>query len=173
MGGGAWPAARRVVIGVSAASIAVRRAAVSDVPRVLEIEQASFVDPWTGEAFRASLTLPHLRFLVAEADGRPGGVGTVVGYVLAMVMGPEGEVADIAVAPEARGRGVGGVLLDQVTDLLVGTGVRTVYLEVRESNVAARRLYEGRDFRMVGRRRGYYRHPVEDALVLRREIDPP
>jgi ribosomal-protein-alanine N-acetyltransferase len=89
-----------------------------------------------------------------------------------MVMGPEGEIADIAVAPEARGRGVGGVLLDRVTELLAESGVRTIYLEVRESNLAARGLYDARSFRMIGRRRGYYQHPAEDALVLRREIVP-
>jgi [ribosomal protein S18]-alanine N-acetyltransferase len=46
-----------------------------------------------------------------------------------------------------------------------------VWLEVRPSNAAARRLYESRGFQLIGRRRGYYRAPVEDALVMRREID--
>ena len=172
MGGGAWSAARRAVTVGSMESVVVRRAEERDVGRILEIETASFVDPWTGEAFRSSLTLPHLRFLVAEGDRapEPGGAAAVVGYVLAMVMGPEGEIADIAVAPEARGRGVGGVLLDRVMALVQHEGVGTIYLEVRESNVAARRLYESRAFRLVGRRRRYYQHPVEDALVLRREI---
>lgn len=175
MGGGARAPARRAVTVGSVESVTVRRAEERDVPRVLEIERVSFVDPWTGEAFRSSLILPHLRFLVADADpaaGGAGGAAGVVGYVLAMVMGPEGEIADIAVAPEARGRGVGGVLLDHVTSLVAGEGVRTMYLEVRESNEAARRLYDSRAFRLVGRRRQYYQQPAEDALVLRREIAP-
>jgi ribosomal-protein-alanine N-acetyltransferase len=121
-----------------------------------------------------------MRFLVAESreGGQGGGQGSasgapaVLGYVLATVLGPEGEIADIAVAPEARGRGIGGILLDEMLAMLGGEGVRTVYLEVRESNAAARRLYESRSFGPVGRRRGYYQHPVEDALVLRREIGP-
>jgi ribosomal-protein-alanine N-acetyltransferase len=158
----------------SVASVVVRAAEERDVARVLQIERASFADPWTGDAFRSSLTLPHLRFLVAESEVGAGdaGAAVLVGYVLAMVMGPEGEIADIAVAPEARGRGVGGVLLDRVTELLAESGVRTIYLEVRESNLAARGLYDARSFRMIGRRRGYYQHPAEDALVLRREIVP-
>jgi len=164
------------VTGPALASLVVRHADAGDIGRVLEIEQASFVDPWTDEAFRTSLTLPHLRFLVvgpdAGATAPAAGGDAVVGYVLAMVVGPEGEIADIAVAPEARGRGVGGLLLDRATDLLIEGGVRTIYLEVRESNEAARRLYEGRSFAMIGRRRSYYRQPVEDALVLRREIAP-
>jgi [ribosomal protein S18]-alanine N-acetyltransferase len=55
---------------------------------------------------------------------------------------------------------------------LTEDGVRAVYLEVRESNQRARTLYESSGFDSVGRRRGYYRHPLEDALVLRREIGP-
>jgi ribosomal-protein-alanine N-acetyltransferase len=89
-----------------------------------------------------------------------------------MVLGIEGEIADIAVAPDARGQGIGGVLLDRATLGLHQAGVRTLYLEVRESNHAARRLYESRQFGQVGRRKGYYQHPAEDALVLRRDLVP-
>lgn len=159
------------------ATVLVRLAEARDVARVTAIEASSFADPWTEDAFRASLTLAHLRFLVAEwvGEGVTGGMAGaqgVAGYVLAMVLGPEGEIADIAVGHEARGRGIGGALLDEVTRRLLSEGVRTIYLEVRESNVAARRLYEGRGFGQVGRRRGYYQHPAEDALVLRRELAP-
>jgi ribosomal-protein-alanine N-acetyltransferase len=87
-------------------------------------------------------------------------------------MGDEGEIADIAVDPSARRAGVGGLLLARVEDEMARCGVRALYLEVRESNLAALGLYHGRGFRAVGRRRAYYRHPVEDALVLKREIDP-
>lgn len=176
MGGGAGSAARHAVTVGSVESVIVRLAEERDVEPVLAIERVSFVDPWTEEAFRSSLVLPHLRFLVAEAEpapGGPGGAAAVIGYVLAIVMGPEGEIADIAVAAEARGRGVGGVLLDRVTELVEGMGVRTMYLEVRVSNEAARWLYGSRDFRLIGRRRRYYQHPAEDALVLRREIGSP
>ena len=155
--------------------LTVRRATERDVERVSVIESASFADPGTLDAFRTSLTLSHMHFLVAESrDAEAGadaaGASGVVGYVLAMIIGPEGEIADIAVAPEARGRGVGGLLLDEATAGLRGVGVRTIYLEVRESNLAARRLYESRSFGHVGKRRGYYQHPPEDALVLRKEL---
>ena len=152
-----------------APALVVRTAEARDVARVAEIELASFADPWTAESFRTSLTLDHMRFLVAVRDDGPTGAGQVVGYVLAMVLGPEAEIADIAVAPESRGAGTGGLLLDEVTQRLRALGVRTIYLEVRESNEAARRLYESRGFGHVGRRRGYYQLPAEDALVMRRE----
>jgi len=63
-------------------------------------------------------------------------------------------------------------LLERAIAELREAAVRTIYLEVRESNLAARTLYEANGFESVGRRRGYYRSPVEDALVLRREIGP-
>ena len=75
-------------------------------------------------------------------------------------------------SPAARRRGIGGFLLDAMIAELRTEGVLILYLEVRESNEAARSLYESRGFVAVGRRPGYYRHPVEDALVLKREIAP-
>jgi ribosomal-protein-alanine N-acetyltransferase len=87
-----------------------------------------------------------------------------------MVAADEGEIADLAVAPWARRRGVGGLLLDLAAADARDVGVRTLYLEVRESNAAAIALYESRGFGTIGRRRQYYRHPMEDALVLRRDL---
>lgn len=171
MGGPSCRPDRRVVI---------RPAVAADVVQVATIETACFADPWTEEAFHSSLAMSHFRFLVLEGEGDGEGEGNpaatgappLVGYVLAMVLGVEGEIADIAVSPAARGRGLGGLLLDRMMDDLADEGVRTVYLEVRESNLAARRLYESRGFGALGRRRGYYRHPPEDALVLRRDLVP-
>ena len=151
-------------------ALMVRRAGPEDLVRIAEIEQASFADPWTYDALATAMGLAHIRFLVAE-EGRGSGP-RLVGYVVALVMGDEGEIADIAVDPSARRAGVGGVLLTRVEEEMARCGVRALYLEVRESNLAALGLYRAHEFDAVGRRRGYYRHPVEDALVLRRAIDP-
>jgi ribosomal-protein-alanine N-acetyltransferase len=67
----------------------------------------------------------------------------------------------------SRGRGLGGKLLDAALDEVASRGADQVFLEVRESNHTARSLYASRGFTEVSRRRGYYRSPVEDALVLR------
>ena len=150
--------------------LAVRPATPADLDRIAEIEQASFADPWTFEALKTALGLSHVRFLVAEQGGGAG--SRLVGYVVALVMGDEGEIADIAVDPSARRAGVGRLLLARVEEELARCGVRALYLEVRESNLGALGLYRDRGFEAVGRRRAYYRHPVEDALVLKREIDP-
>jgi [ribosomal protein S18]-alanine N-acetyltransferase len=154
----------------------IRRAGPGDLEGMLRIEHASFADPWTAESMSAALSLDRMSVLVAEvgdaASGAGDGTGELLGYVVALVVGPEAEIADLAVAPEARRRGIGRALLERALAELERAGVRAVYLEVRESNHAARTLYVTRGFDAVGRRRGYYRYPPEDALVLRREIGP-
>jgi ribosomal-protein-alanine N-acetyltransferase len=157
----------------------IRRCGTGDLERVAAIEQDSFSDPWTVEAFSVTLELRHLRFLVAEEgeegeEGeRPGGAEpTLLGYVVALVMADEAEIADVAVARAVRRRGVGRALLERMIADVMDEGVRSLYLEVRESNVAARALYDSLGFVPVGRRRGYYQHPAEDALLLRRDLAP-
>jgi ribosomal-protein-alanine N-acetyltransferase len=176
MGGGAWAAAGGVVSVSAGATLAIRRCIPQDLERIASIERASFSDPWSFETFSAALALRHLRFLVAEEGGRDGGAGgtapSVVGYVVALVMADEGEIADVAVAPAARRRGVARSLLERIAAEMMEAGVRALYLEVRESNAAARALYRALGFEQVGRRRGYYQHPSEDALLLRRDLAP-
>ncbi|MFL5619820.1 MAG: ribosomal protein S18-alanine N-acetyltransferase [Gemmatimonadaceae bacterium] len=154
----------------------IRRAVRGDLAGMLRIEQASFADPWTVESLATALSLDRMRVLVAEPEekARRGGdaASGLLGYVVAVVVGLEAEIADLAVAPEARRLGIGRALLERALAELREAAVQTVYLEVRESNQAARTLYESNGFESVGRRRGYYRSPVEDALVLRREIGP-
>jgi ribosomal-protein-alanine N-acetyltransferase len=161
---------------VASKPLNIRRAVRGDLAAMLRIEQASFADPWTVESMATALSLDRMRVLVAEsgelrAQGGDAPSG-LLGYVVALVAGTEAEIADLAVAPEARRLGIGRALLQRILSELSDATVQTVYLEVRESNQAARTLYESFGFGSVGRRRGYYRSPIEDALVLRREIGP-
>ena len=174
MGGDARASAHAAVIGVARLSVGVRHAVGTDLEPIAAIERVSFSDPWSVESLASALSLPHGRFFVAEdAEGKRagrGGAAVLLGYVVALLYGEEGEIADLAVAPAARRLGVGGLLLDRVVAEAMESGVRALYLEVRESNSAARALYESRGFGIVGRRRGYYQRPFEDALVLRRNL---
>lgn len=174
MGGRARACARERVI---PPPIRIRSARAADLDAVLQIERASFGDPWSRASFESSLGLERIRFLVAEeelayarqsegAQPEP----RVMGYAIALLLLDEAEIANVAVDSEWRGYGVGGRLLDQVSHEAAASGVKALYLEVRESNAAARALYASRSFAQVGQRRRYYRHPVEDALVLRRDI---
>lgn len=96
--------------------------------------------------------------------------GEVVGYVVARAVVDEGEILNLAVAPAHQRRGVGQKLARAALDRLGASGARTVYLEVRESNAAARHLYESLGFEVFARRSNYYRRPVEAALVLKAAI---
>jgi len=122
-----------------------------------------FSDPWSASDFTECVT-SGVPFLVAE---RHGGVA---GYVIAHSAADEGEILNLGVAAAHRRQGIGRALVARVLQELAGRGVRTVYLEVRASNTEARQLYESLGFGAVARRTGYYRRPVEDAVVLRAAI---
>lgn len=143
---------------------AVRRAVAADIPRIVEVEAAAFPNPWSGASFRSLLSRRDVVFLVAEVEG------DVVGHAVLWWVGEEGELANLAVDPAHRDTGVGGTLLEAVLAEARGAGVTRVFLEVRASNQRARRLYRRRGFVRVGVRRGYYRNPTEDALLLRLDL---
>ena len=141
--------------------IVIRPATRADLAQVTEIERASFSDPWTFNSFRVALDEERLNFHVAlNGNG-------VVGYAVSWCVIDEAELANLAVVPAMRGRHVGSALLDRAMRDARAAGCVVMHLEVREANLAARALYESRGFSEVGRRKRYYRAPVEDALILR------
>ena len=148
----------------AATGLVFRRAAPNDVDAILAIEEDSFTDPWSGPAFAPLVNRDHVYFVVATREGE------VIGYAVAYVAGGEAEIANFAVAGCARGQGVGRILLEHLLTALRDAAAVDVWLDVRASNVAARALYERFGFQEVGRRRGYYRRPVEDAINMRRGL---
>lgn len=167
MGGRARAAAGRGVSAGAArertrAAVVVRPARREDLAAVQAIELEAFTDPWPASAFREALASGHLYFSVA-VDAPVG----VVGYLIGWFAAGEGEIANIAVSCAAQGRGIGGRLLDDALTAARAAGAEVVHLEVRASNDRAQALYASRGFGPVGRRRAYYRDPVEDAIVLR------
>jgi ribosomal-protein-alanine acetyltransferase len=85
----------------------------------------------------------------------------------------EAEVANLAVASAARGQGIGALLVQAVLDRARAMGALDCWLEVRASNAAARGLYRHLGFDDVGLRRRYYARPVEDAILMRRNLRGP
>ena len=144
---------------------AVRNA---DIAAIAEIERRSFSDPWSERSFRDVLAHSRMFFVCARGDANGSAAARVLGYVVAWFAGGQGEIANLAVDPDARGHGIGSVLLDAALDQAKRQKTDEVFLEVRSSNLHARQLYESRGFAEVGRRRRYYRQPVEDAVILRR-----
>ena len=144
---------------VTAARYPIRPARLADVGDVGAIERAAFSDPWSANDFTECVT-SGVPFFVAERQG------VVAGYVVAHCAADEGEILNLGVASAHRRQGIGRALVERAIKELAGRGVRTVYLEVRASNAAARQLYEALGFGEVARRTRYYRRPVEDAVVL-------
>lgn len=134
--------------------------------QVAELEKVCFpADPWSEALFRDALDSPHTTILLAEGED-----GGVLGYaVLSVVLG-EGNLDNIAVAPDARRRGVADALLGAIT----GFGrehLSVLMLEVRASNAPAIALYGKHGFVPVGRRKNYYSAPREDALLMTLNFD--
>ena len=132
-----------------------------DLERVLEIENGAFSTPWKESTFRGLLHRTDTDLVAAESGGG------LVGYAVAWTVLDQSELGNVAVAPGARGRGIGRALVDAIVARVRRRGARECFLEVRESNLVAQGLYRDMGFEVVGRRRAYYNLPVEDALVMR------
>jgi [ribosomal protein S18]-alanine N-acetyltransferase len=138
---------------------------LTDLDRILEIEQASFVNPWTREMYLAELDNHGVSFCYLVRDSSQ----QVIGFCSFWRVLDELHINNLAVVPSRRGVGAGTALLREVLRESARMGAERATLEVRRSNEAARRLYERLGFSVAGVRRSYYTNPVEDALVLWRE----
>ena len=134
------------------------------IPQIAALERECFSMPWSERLLEDALFDPQASFLVAD-DGE----GNVLGYAGLHAILDEGYIDNIAVEPAARRHGVASALLD-VFCRYGAANLAFLSLEVRASNQAAISLYEKFGFREVGRRRGYYQNPKEDALILTKEF---
>ncbi len=143
--------------------IEIRRFRRSEVEAVTELEKLIFADPWTKNAFRREAEGGRESWSRVAIDD---GTGSVLGYMVAWVVADEAHLANLAVAPAARGRGVAQRLLDDLIAESARRKARMIALEVRRSNVAAQGLYRKNGFYTTMIRREYYRDNREDALVM-------
>jgi ribosomal-protein-alanine N-acetyltransferase len=134
---------------------------VDDLPAVHAIERASFESPWPADAYRSELETNRLaQYLVVHAGE------AIVGYAGMWLMVDEAHIITFAVHPAWRRQRIGERLLLALLDLANEGGAHEATLEVRLSNIAARRLYEKFGFRPVGLRPRYYSDNGEDALIM-------
>ena len=144
----------------------VRSATPADLAAMQAIAaRAVTAAEWSEGHYQALFALqpPRLALVLEEAEAE----AAIEGFVVARAAGPEWEIENIAVAGPARRRGLGTRLLGDLLRRARAAGAEAVFLEVRESNHAARALYEKWAFVEGGRRRLYYRSPDEDAVVYR------
>ena len=134
------------------------------VPAIAEIEKLCFSDPWSENSISSELNSRLSYWLVALEDGK------LLGYIGSQSVLGESDMMNIAVHPDHRRRGIAQMLIGQLMQDLKQRDNLNLSLEVRATNAPAITLYEKLGFETVGRRPNYYRHPKEDALILRKSL---
>jgi len=145
---------------------AMRKAIPADLPRLIEIACACDVAAqWPVQEYEKMIrgdANGNRILLVVQGDEQ------VHGFIVGQFTGNEWEIENVAVQPACQRKGLGRQLLCGFLDLArQAEGAQAVFLEVRQSNVAARKLYESMGFVQVGQRKAYYYQPPEDALVFK------
>ncbi len=138
----------------------IRQMEQKDLEQVAELEKICFSESWSYSLLEAGLHSSYDVYYVWENQER------VLGYCNLRILAGEGEIQRIAVLPECRRLGLGRKMMDAMVNYARREEVAAISLEVRESNFPARNLYEAYGFRAEAVRKGYYRNPVEDAVIM-------
>jgi [ribosomal protein S18]-alanine N-acetyltransferase len=156
----------------------IRAAKPLDLQSLIDLERASpTAAHWSAQQYaqvlQATESAPERLVLVAASTEQSAAEHTgylgLLGFLVARHVASEWELENIVVASYARRKGLGNRLLQAFLDHAKRVNSETVFLEVRESNMAARALYEGAGFEQTGRRKSYYSNPPEDAILYRRD----
>lgn len=137
----------------------VVRADKSHIKQIAQLEKSCIPGGWSESAFLQAIDNPDSLIFAAVC-------GEVVGFLNGSYVLDEAELLNIAVSENCRKNGIAGMLLAAFEEELRRLGVKTVYLEVRESNAPARKLYEKHGFKQNGLRKNYYRSPAENAVLM-------
>jgi ribosomal-protein-alanine N-acetyltransferase len=144
---------------------AIRSAVLNDVPAILAIEQqAPGAAHWTRDQYNQLVSGGVV--LAAEEAGQ------LCGFVCAQAVAGEWEIENVVVTARFLRRGIANELMRALIQRAKNEAASAILLEVRESNLAARGLYEKQGFREVGRRRAYYKDPAEDAILYTLPLEP-
>ena len=138
----------------------IRKMTLADIPAAAGLEKLCFPDPWSAKGLRDTLREDRACFLAAEKEG------TLCGYLNATWVLDECSLNRICVQPSCRRSGIASALLAELKAFCRQNGIGSIYLEVRESNAAARALYRAEGFAELGRRPRFYTSPEEDAVLM-------
>lgn len=131
-----------------------------DLEQIAELEKRCFSEPWSYRLLEAGIHSSYDVYYVWEQEDK------ILGYCNLRLLAGEGEIQRIAVLPEYRGFGLGRKMMAAMADYARENGASVISLEVRESNRVARSLYESCGFAAEAVRKGYYRNPSEDAVIM-------
>lgn len=127
---------------------------------IARLEALCFSEPWSEKSLELLLSDAALGLVCLNDEGVP------VSYVGLLTVLDEGQITNVATHPACRRKGLASTLLSALVLEARARNLKTISLEVRRSNLAAVRLYEAHGFSVVGTRRGFYKNPLEDALVM-------
>lgn len=144
--------------------IVVRRMNADDISAVACIERECFSMPWSEKSFEESLALSYGIFFVAEYKDK------IAGYIGMYQMGDESDITNVAVSSAFRRMGIGKKLLYEVEKYAMHNSIRSITLEVRESNTPAIFLYEKMHYKNIGIRKNFYEKPTENAIIMVRQF---
>lgn len=143
----------------------------ADLPRIMEIEAAGFLHPWSEALLRAELGHAWSSLLAAVIPDQRG-AERIQGYLISWLVHDEVHILNVGTAPEARRGGIGRALMEAAAEAGRRKGARLSTLEVRRSNLPAIGLYRALGYLEVGVRPRYYAEENEDAIVMTLEFDP-
>lgn len=138
----------------------IREMGAADIDMVARIEAEVFTEPWSKESFFVEVKTPNHIYLVAEENGN------ILGYCGMWEVAGEGQITNVCVAPDHRGKGVATMMLEELLNRAAKLKVGAITLEVRVSNEPAIRLYEKLGFETAGIRKDFYSLPDEDAKIM-------
>ncbi len=138
----------------------LRRSRPDDATKIAEMEEKYFSDAWSKKDIFSYICSEGGMCFSAISDGE------VIGYIIGRVIAPEGEIYRIAVDEDKRGRGIGYRLLSYALKTERGRGLESVFLEVREKNIPAIKLYTSFGFKEISVRKNYYKNPTDNAKIM-------
>ena len=146
-------------------ALKLERLDVRHIGGMVRIENECFSEPWAEKALCELVDCPYAVYFVAVDEN-----GNAAGYGGMYILGDIGSINNIGVLPEYRRQHIGSRLLEALIEYARENCLSALELEVRQSNLGAVSLYEKHGFAEVGRRRGFYRKPTEDAVLYNLEI---
>ena len=146
--------------------VVIRPANMFDVPKINVIEHQAFPTPWSFDSLFSDIVLnKNTKYFAAVVDG------TLIGYGGMWFVVDECHITNVAVEKSYQRQGIAGKLMQKLILTAQDLGAKKMSLEVRRSNLAAQKLYAGLDFQQIAVRQNYYSNPIEDALILCKDLN--
>ncbi len=140
----------------------IEPATQEDIDQIIEIEKESFKDPWTKENFEKELKLKFSHFFVCKE------LSEVIGYIVFWTIEDEGHIMNTAVKKEYRGKGIGKILLNHIIEFSKTKNIKQIFLEVREKNLIAKKLYSAFGFEPIQLRKNFYGN--ENGILMMKKL---